>query len=183
MRADRSEVMKGVAGLPIDPMCGREAEWPLQIPEAIGVELVRQASLAETGTSGAFDTPPHLPSRESSLVRPPTIRAGGAENGGRHRPSVTRHAVRWLAPGYGAGAVIHERVPSETDLLGRRLLAWSTATRGWLSLMGTVGCQAEPGRTRIGATVSVGIGPLSRHEADARLRRNRIRPQPTAGFT
>jgi len=37
-----------------------EAEWPLQIPEAIGVELVRQASLAETGTSGAFDTPPHL---------------------------------------------------------------------------------------------------------------------------
>lgn len=30
---------------------------------------------------------------------------------------------------------------------------------GWLSLMGTVGCQAEPGRTRIGATVSVGIGP------------------------
>ena len=55
--------------------------------------------------------------------------------------------------------------------------------RGWLSLMGTVGCQAEPGRTRIGATVSVGIGPLSRHEADARLRRNRVRPQPTAGFT
>ena len=31
--------------------------------------------------------------------------------------------------------------------------------RGWLSLMGTVGCQAEPGRTRIGATVSVGTGP------------------------
>lgn len=55
--------------------------------------------------------------------------------------------------------------------------------RGWLSLLGTVGCQAEPGRTRIGATVSVGIGPLSCFEADPRLRRNRIRPQPTAGFT
>jgi len=68
--------------------CVGEADWPLQIPEAIGVELVRQASLAETGTSGAFDTPPHLPGRESSLVRPPTIRAGGAENGGRHRPPV-----------------------------------------------------------------------------------------------
>ena len=107
-----------------------EAEWPLQIPEAIGVELVCQASLADTGTSGAFDTPPHLPGRESSLVRPPTIRAGGADNGGRHRPPVTRHAVRWLAPGYGAGVVIHERVPSETDLLGRRLLAWSTPTPG-----------------------------------------------------
>ena len=110
--------------------CVGEAEWPLQIPEAIGVELVCQASLADTGTSGAFDTFPHLPGRESSLVRPPTIRAGGAENGGRHRPPVTRHAVRWLAPGYGAGAVIHERVPSETDLLGRRLLAWSTPTPG-----------------------------------------------------
>jgi len=110
--------------------CVGEVEWPLQIPESIGVELVRQASLAETGTSGAFDTPPHLPGRESSLVRPPTIRVGGAENGGRHRPPVTRHAVRWLAPGYGAGAVIHERVPSETDLLGRRLLAWSTPTPG-----------------------------------------------------
>ena len=110
--------------------CVGEAEWPLQIPEAIGVELIRQASLTETGTSGAFDTPPHLPGRESSLVRPPTIRAGGAENGGRHRPPVTRHALRWLAPGYGAGAVIHERVPSETDLLGRRLLAWSTPTPG-----------------------------------------------------
>lgn len=107
-----------------------EAEWTLQEPEAIGAELVRQASLADTGTSGAFDTPPHLPGRESSLVRPPTIRAGGADNGGRHRPPVTRHAVRWLAPGYGAGAVIHERVPSETDLLGRRLLAWSTPTPG-----------------------------------------------------
>ena len=111
-----------------------EAEWTLQEPEAIGAELVRQASLADTGTSGAFDTPPHLPGRESSLVRPPTIRAGEAENGGRHRPPVTRHAVRWLAPGYGAGAVIHERVPSETDLLGRRLLAWSTPTPGMTAL-------------------------------------------------
>ena len=109
-------------------------EWPLQIPEAIGVELVRQASLAETGTSGAFDTPPHMPGRESSLVWPPTIRAGGAENGGRHRSPVTRHAVRWLAPGDGAGAVIHERVPSETDLLGRRLLAGSTPTPGMTAL-------------------------------------------------
>lgn len=43
--------------------CVGEVEWPLQIPEAIGVELVRQASLAETGTSGAFVTPPHLPGR------------------------------------------------------------------------------------------------------------------------
>ena len=51
-------------------------------------------------------------------------------NGGRHRPPVTRHAVRWLAPGYGAWAVIHERVPSETDLWGRRLLAGSTPTPG-----------------------------------------------------
>ena len=114
--------------------CVGEAEWPLQIPEAIGVELVRQASLAETGTSGAFDTPPHLPGRESSLVRPPTIRAEGAENGGRHRPPVTRHSVRHLAPGDGAGAVIHERVPSETDLWGRRLLAGSTPTPGMTAL-------------------------------------------------
>ena len=110
--------------------CVGEAEWPLQIPEAIGVELVRQASLADTGTSGAFDTPPHLPGRESSLVRPPTIRAEGAENGGRHRPPVTRQAARWLAPEDGAGAVIHERVPSETDLWGRRLLAGSNPYSG-----------------------------------------------------
>ena len=129
MRADRSEVMRVSRACP-STRCVGEAEWPLQIPEAIGVELVRQASLADTGTSGAFDTPPHLPGRESSLVRPPTIRAGGAENGSLHRPPVTRQAVRWLAPEYGAGAVIHERVPSETDLLGRRLLAWSTPTPG-----------------------------------------------------
>lgn len=114
--------------------CVGEAEWPLQIPEAIGVELVRQASLAETGTSGAFGTPPHLPGRESSLVRPPTIRVGGAKNGGRHRPPVTRQAVRWLVPGDGVGAVIHERVPSETDLWGRRLLAGSTPTPGMTAL-------------------------------------------------
>lgn len=94
---------------------------------------------------GAFDTPPHLPGRESSLVRPPTIRAGGAENGGRHRPPVTRHVVRWLVPGYGAGAVIHERVPSETDLLDAACWLGVPLPRGWLSLMGTVGCQAEPG--------------------------------------
>lgn len=125
--------------------CVGEAEWPLQIPEAIGAELVRQASLAETGTSEAFDTPPHLPGRESSLVRPPTIRAGGAENGGLHRPPVTRHAVRWLAPGYGAGAVI-------MSVLHPKPIYWDAACwlgvplpRGWLSLMGTVGCQAEPG--------------------------------------
>ena len=103
--------------------CVGEAEWMLQIQEAIGVELVPQASLADTGTTGAFDTPPHLPGRESSLVWPSTIRAGGAKNGGRHRPPVTRQAVRWLVPGDGAGAVIHERVPSETDLWGCRLLA------------------------------------------------------------
>ena len=94
---------------------------------------------------GPSTPPPHLPGRESSLVRPLTIRAGGAENGGRHRPPVTRHAVRWLAPGYGAGAVIHERVPSETDLLGRRLLAWSTPTPGMAVPYGNRWCQAEPG--------------------------------------
>ena len=74
-------------------------EWPLQIPEAIGVELVRQASLAETAISGAFDTPPHLPGRDSSLVRPPTIRAGGTEDGNRRRlqamyPDGTESIVR-----------------------------------------------------------------------------------------
>ena len=79
---------------------------------------------------GPSTPPPHLPGRESSLVRPPTIRVGGAKNGGRHRPPVTRQAVRWLAPGDGAGAVIHERVPSETDLWGCRLLAGSTLLRG-----------------------------------------------------
>ena len=43
MRADRSEGMKDIAGSLIDRMRGR-SEWMLQIPEAIGVELVRQAS-------------------------------------------------------------------------------------------------------------------------------------------
>ena len=83
---------------------------------------------------GPSTTPPHLPGRESSLVRPPTIRVGGAKNGGRHRPRVTRQPARWLAPEDGAGAVIHERVPSETDLWGRRLLAGSTPTPGMTAL-------------------------------------------------
>ena len=65
---------------------------------------------------------------------PSTIRVGGAKNGGRHRPPVTRQAARWLAPEDGAGAVIHERVPSETDLWGRRLLAGSTPTPGMTAL-------------------------------------------------
>ena len=43
MRADRSEGMKDIASSLIDRMRGR-SEWMLQIPEAIGVELVRQAS-------------------------------------------------------------------------------------------------------------------------------------------
>ena len=43
MRADRSEGMKGIAGSLIDRTRGR-SEWMLQIPEAMGVELVRQAS-------------------------------------------------------------------------------------------------------------------------------------------
>ena len=58
--------MKGIAGLLIDRTRGR-SEWMLQIPEAIGVELVRQASLADTGTSGAFDTP-SPPTRQGVLA-------------------------------------------------------------------------------------------------------------------
>ena len=53
-----------------------EAECTLQEPEAIGAELVRQASLLGTGTFGVLDTLRQLRSKGSSLLRPSAIRAG-----------------------------------------------------------------------------------------------------------
>lgn len=73
-----------------------EAEWPLQIPEAIGVELVCQASLADTGTSGAFDNP-SPPTRQGVLAGSATHYQG--RRGREQRSSLTTSN----APG-GTGA-------------------------------------------------------------------------------
>ena len=64
----------------------------LQIQEAIGVELVRQASLADTGISGAFDTPTP-PTRQGILAGSATHYQGrrGRE---RRSSSTTSNAPR-----------------------------------------------------------------------------------------
>ncbi len=79
--------MQGIAGLLIDRT--RAGGGPLQIPEAIGVELVRQASLAETAISGAFDTLPLTRQGFLKLVRPPTHQ--GRWDRGRQSSSATMY--------------------------------------------------------------------------------------------
>ena len=93
-----------------------EAEWTLQEPEAIGAELVRQASLLGTGTFGVLDTLRQLRSKGSSLLRPSAIRAGEREDGNCHRPLAMRPiGTAMSAPGPEPGPEWHERVPSESD--------------------------------------------------------------------
>jgi len=81
-----------------------------------------------------------------------TTRSRGRRNGGRWSPSCTSNAPLGMvrsAGEQGRGWNEHECDTSEPDLWWRHLLAWSTPLRGWLPLMRTVGCQTEPGRTRI----------------------------------
>jgi len=74
---------------------------------------------------------PNCSGRESSLARLPAIRAGGTEDGNRHRSIATRRVgTERSARRQNRGWNGHEHVPSEADLWRRYLLAWSTPAPG-----------------------------------------------------